>query len=132
MKKTREGSRMRAKNALFGALLLLARVSSLAAFELPKEAVYPRIFTPNGDGINDVVYFDVVTLSQDSLEGRVYDSEGVAVADLQKAPLIAPLQPDALMWDGKDRNGNTASAGIYIYEVKSSEKTVTGTVIVAK
>ena len=116
------------------ALSILILTATCSAFELPKEAVYPRIFTPNGDGINDVVYFNVVNLSLDGLEGKIFDKMGSPVADLRPAPPLATpsLQPDALMWDGRDRNGNTVRAGVYIYQVRSANKTVTGTVVVAK
>ena len=114
------------RSALFPYFFLLP-FSFCHAFELPKEAVYPRIFSPNGDGINDVVYFDVANVSLDSLEGWIYDREGQPVADIRFDPGF--LQG---VWDGRDRDGRIARAGIYIYEIRGGGKSVTGTVVVAK
>jgi len=97
------------------------------AFELPKEAVYPRVFTPNGDGINDVVVFHVANPSLDTLEGRIFDTQGAFVADI---PFNTGFTRGS--WDGRDGNGNAARAGVYIFKISSSGKNVTGTVVVAK
>jgi gliding motility-associated-like protein len=110
---------------------LLLAGASCPAFELPKEAVYPRIFSPNGDGINDVVNFDVANPSLDTVEGKIYDRGGSLVADIRFDSFPA-VGVDRWVWDGRDRNGNLARAGIYIYEVSSGGRSVTGTVVVAK
>jgi gliding motility-associated-like protein len=119
----------RMKKALTTFLSVFCLHSGMA-FNLPKEAVHPRIFTPNGDGINDVVTFYVgnfvVNPMQETLEGRIYDREGAVVADIQ-----LPQFADGT-WDGRDRNGNMARAGVYIYEISSGSQRVTGTVVVAK
>ena len=112
---------------------------TVSAFSLPKEAVHPRIFTPNGDGVNAAVYFDVANPSLDSLEGTIYDVGGNPVADMKRVMDVSPslisslpLQPDALVWDGRDRDGRVVRSGIYIYEVRGGGASVTGTVVVAK
>ena len=53
------------------------------------------------------------------------------VADLRPAGAGAPT-PDTLCWNGRDRNGTTARAGVYIYVIKGEGKSMTGTVVVAK
>lgn len=121
----------------FLAAALLLTAACVAAFELPKEAVYPRIFSPNGDGINDAVFFNVADPLQEFPIGTIYDVDGGSVAEMKKAEDVLgtvppPLSPEALMWDGKDRNGNTVRAGIYIYEVKNGDDAKTGTVVVAQ
>jgi hypothetical protein len=119
------------------AFFLVAVAVGAWAFSLSKDQVFPRIFTPNGDGINEIVYFNVVNPSLDSLTGKIYDVNGNPVANLTPAPgaltgVGGPLNPDALMWDGKDGNGNTVRSGIYIYEIQGGGAVVTGTVVVAK
>lgn len=120
---------------LSGALVLLAGLltppASLRGFELPKDAVYPRIFSPNGDGINDIVYFDLVNPLLDGIEGRIYDSDGATVADI-RFDSYPGGNVERWVWDGLDGNGNAVRAGIYIYEVRGNGKTITGTVVVAK
>ena len=96
------------------------------------DRVFPRLFTPNGDGVNDVVFFDVVNPSLDNVNGKIFDVSGSPVADLKPAPPSGVLQPDSLMWDGKDGNGNSVRGGVYLYRIRMGEKVATGTVVVAK
>ncbi len=124
----------------FGAPLLFAAAIQTAGFlsamTLPKSNVYPRIFTPNGDGINDVVYFEVVNPSLDTIEGSIFDKDGNPVANLSPATGVPPRSGDPTaemwVWDGRDRNGSAVPAGVYIYEVRGGGRSITGTVVVAK
>jgi len=63
------------------------------------------------------------------LSGTVYDLTGARVADMTPA---ATSPTAALLWDGKDGNGQTVAGGIYIYQVVFEGKTATGTVVVAR
>jgi hypothetical protein len=107
--------------------------SFLSATELTldKASVFPRIFTPNGDGINDEVLFAIDNPKASSIEGKIYDVGGNEVADLKPAGAGAPT-PDTLSWNGRDRNGTLARSGVYIYLIKGEGKSITGTVVVAK
>jgi gliding motility-associated-like protein len=98
---------------------------------LDKANVFPRIFTPNGDGINDEVLFVIENPRQSSIDGKIYDVAGNLVAELKPAGAGAPT-PDTLSWNGRDRNGSVVRAGAYIYRVKGEGKNMTGTVVVAK
>jgi hypothetical protein len=97
---------------------------------LDKGSVFPRIFSPNGDGVNDEVYF-VVSGAASAVEGKIYDVAGEEVADLRLAGAGAPT-PDSLSWNGRDRNGDVVRAGTYIYRVKGDGKSITGTIVVAQ
>ncbi len=98
---------------------------------LDKANVFPRIFTPNGDGINDIVLFVVENPKDSSIDGKIYDIGGNEVATLAPAGVGAPT-PDTLMWNGRDRDGRLVRSGVYIYRIKGEGKSFTGTVVVAK
>lgn len=98
---------------------------------LDKASVFPRIFSPNGDGVNDRVLFVVDNPNGASVDGKIYDVDGAEVSDLRPAGAGAPTA-DTLAWNGRDRNGDLVAAGVYIYRVKGEGKTISGTVVVAK
>jgi hypothetical protein len=90
-------------------------------------AVKCRIFTPNGDGINDKARFEFDNPEQLPIGGDVYDLAGARVASLQQG---SDLQ--TMLWDGKDVDGKVVAGGIYIYQILFEGKTATGTVVVAR
>jgi gliding motility-associated-like protein len=92
----------------------------------PNTGVVPRIFSPNGDGINDVVYFAVDNPRLAEVKGRVFDRSGAEVGDL-----AAPDQ-DTLSWDGRDRNGSVVPAGAYVYWIEGEGQVLSGWVVVAR
>ncbi|MBN2406365.1 MAG: gliding motility-associated C-terminal domain-containing protein [Elusimicrobia bacterium] len=87
-----------------------------------------KVFTPNEDGINDKVNFMFENPKESLFSGEIYDIAGAIVADMT----VSDDFDYALMWDGKDRDGNTADKGVYVYQIKSEGKTINGTVILAK
>ncbi|MCG3205311.1 MAG: hypothetical protein KCHDKBKB_02030 [Elusimicrobia bacterium] len=90
--------------------------------------VAPRIVTPNGDLLNDVVYFKFDdTVSGFPIESNVYDIHGAKISDM-----TINSNETALLWDGKDDNGRTVPSGIYIYSIKLGSRLATGTVVVAR
>lgn len=98
---------------------------------LDKAAVFPQIFSPNGDGLNDVIYFVVENPKQSSVSGRIIDMGGAQVGTLRPAGAGAPTA-DTLMWDGRDSTGKIVPPGVYIYEIKGEGKTITGTMVIAR
>jgi gliding motility-associated-like protein len=87
-----------------------------------------RIFTPNGDGMNDrfTISFDnpadaVIAVA------KVYDLGGAEVADLQ-----AGSAGNTLEWDGRGHGGKIVPGGIYVYRVEVEQTVFSGTVVVAK
>ncbi len=87
---------------------------------LTEVEVRPRIFTPNGDGINDeaVFAFKVVRLSDDSpVEVAIYDLSGRAVQKLVEQRSISTGEY-AIGWDGKDASGGQVPPGIYYVRLK--------------
>lgn len=98
---------------------------------LDRAAVFPRVFSPNGDDVNDRVFFALDNPKGSSFTGKILDLSGGWVADLQAAGAGAP-SPDALAWDGRDKTGHIVPAGVYIYKIEGEGRTFTGTVVVAQ
>lgn len=95
---------------------------------LDQANVYPRLFTPNGDGFNDNVFFVLENPNNSSVSGDVFDLAGRFVAHLKPLNGIGTT----LYWDGKDLNGIVVPSGAYLYKVQGEGKTFTGTVGVAR
>ena len=88
--------------------------------------VHPRTFSPNGDGLNDFVFFDLNNSGGEAVSGQVFDIQSAEVSDIEI------LSPARLRWNGKDSSGRSVPDGIYIYQIKVGDKRVTGTVVVVK
>ena len=102
-------------------------LSDTIAMLLTGGSPYPRTITPNGDGINDKVFFFFEATNAPK-EGRIYDLRGALVAKMA----AGPVQDSSLVWNGKDDKGNVVSRGIYLYKVTLGKESVTGTVVVAR
>lgn len=98
---------------------------------LDKASVFPQIFSPNGDGINDVIYFMIENPKQSSVSGKILDMGGAEVGILRPAGAGAPTA-DTLTWDGKDSSGHLVPPGVYIYKITGEGKTITGSLVVAR
>jgi len=98
-----------------------------AATEFTLNKVYPRIFTPNNDGLNDVVNFEYANPNEKGIVCRIFDIRGALVRQLD----IGQTET-SFAWDGKDEKGRVALSGVYIYQLEGEGKVVNGTVILAK
>lgn len=71
------------------------------------EPTLPNVFTPNGDGVNDVFKFE---LKQATLNNfNVYDRWGLEIKN-EKLKIN-----DEVRWDGKSIQGDACPAGVYFY-----------------
>lgn len=70
--------------------------------------VIPNVFTPNGDGTNDV--WIITTTGVAELTGEVYDRWGLKMSDIR-----FDATTGYGYWDGKAKNGKYASDGTYYY-----------------
>ena len=78
-----------------------------ASSEIPKESI-PNVFSPNGDGINEVFTFEKVNIQ--AIYMVISDRNGRVVYetnDLQST------------WDGTDKGGQAAAKGTYVYIIKA-------------
>lgn len=69
----------------------------------------PNIFTPNGDGDNDIFSFETKNISKIKVE--IYDKGG---------NYIAGWSALGGTWDGKLKSGNNAPEGVYLYEIQAT------------
>jgi gliding motility-associated-like protein len=100
---------------------------SPTATEFTLNDVYPRIFTPNGDGLNDVVKFSYANPNNKGVVCRIFDVRGALVRQLDIGDTETSFE-----WDGKDEKGRIAPSGVYIYQLEAGGKVINGTVILAK
>ncbi|MCD6531533.1 gliding motility-associated C-terminal domain-containing protein, partial [bacterium] len=92
----------------------------LPALQTPCDA-YPIPFTPNGDGVNDVIYFDFPGMVKDGATVTILTAEGVLVRRIELSPA---LPHTSAFWDGTDENGNPVPPGIYIYFITRNGSTL--------
>ncbi|WP_317899742.1 gliding motility-associated C-terminal domain-containing protein [Aurantibacillus circumpalustris] len=81
--------------------------------ELPSSLVIPNVFTPNGDGINDLFFLKATNLS--SVDMTIVDRWGRIVYELVS-------ESGNIEWDGKNAEGNDAAEGVYFYVIKTTGK----------
>ncbi|MFH1541228.1 MAG: hypothetical protein ABID79_05200, partial [Elusimicrobiota bacterium] len=104
----------------------------LKAGSLAKEftltEVVPKIFTPeeSSDVINKVRFI---------FENPKNSEVTIKIFDITGAIIKRNLERESdniLCWDGRDINSDIVRGGIYIYQIESEEKIITGTIVVAK
>jgi gliding motility-associated-like protein len=78
------------------------------AIDVVEGLVVPNVFTPNGDGYNDV--FKIRNSAVSEFTFRVFNRWGTQIYETT-APEIA--------WDGKTQAGSAAPAGTYFYTLKA-------------
>ena len=94
--------------------------SSMVEVNVKDPAFTPNIFTPNGDGTNDV--FTISNLPEGS-SFEVYNRWGV------KQYVSTPLNNSAVnnnSWDGRTTSGQECPEGVYYYIATLSDKTIKG------
>ena len=108
--------------------------TSLSPRLLADLKVEPRIFSPNGDGINDISSFSFSLLQVTEgipVKLEIFDLSGRLVS-LQEH--LKESGPSNFSWDGRSKNRQLVAPGIYMYrvvvEAKSGDDQQTGTIAV--
>jgi len=81
-------------------------------------AVVPHPFTPNGDGVNDLLRFSYKlreVVVDRPISVRIYDLAGRMVAELPPRPSRSGEFHQA--WDGRDAAGRRVPPGTYLYKL---------------
>jgi len=81
--------------------------------EIPSALVIPNIFTPNGDGNNDI--FFVKSTNLDKIDILIVDRWGRKVYELSSFT-------GNIAWDGKNQFGKESAAGVYLYTLTAIGK----------
>ena len=72
--------------------------------------IVPNVFTPNGDGKNDVFTFDAANM------GEIY----VIIYDRWGLKMFESTSIGNVRWDGKNKGGSTVTDGTYFYIIKAT------------
>ncbi len=86
---------------------------SLNDFDCPTAEV-PNVFTPNGDGINDLWEFPV------------YSTQSVLYIYNRWGTLVYQAEGIELSWDGKTQQGLPANEGVYFYKLETQSEVKQG------
>ena len=81
--------------------------------EIPSKLEVPNVFTPNGDGSNDVFFLKTANLSD--ITASIFDRWGNKVYETTS-------QSGNIAWDGKNPQGKECPSGVYFYTIKASGK----------
>ena len=96
--------------AILGWCLSLERVTGVGAVaQTPTDSIIaPNIFTPNGDGRNDV--FEVRSRNGNKVALKIYTRTGV---------LIFSIEAERCRWDGYSLSGQEMANGVYFFTAET-------------
>jgi gliding motility-associated-like protein len=81
--------------------------------DVPSSLVIPNVFTPNGDGVNDLYFVKASNLTE--ISAVIIDRWGHKVYELTS-------NVGNIEWDGKNMAGKEAAEGTYYYVIKATGK----------
>ena len=87
--------------------------TALVVVDLPSKINVPNIFTPNGDGVNDV--FQLLSTNLTDISCVIFDRWGVKMYDVSS-------DKGNIGWDGKTLFGKDAPSGTYFFIIKATGK----------
>ncbi|MCA9732143.1 MAG: VCBS repeat-containing protein [Deferribacteres bacterium] len=80
--------------------------------------VHPNPFSPNDDGINDFVQFDLTELVRTTPYVEIFTVKGNLVTKLDYSG------GNTIQWSGRDSHGRDALPGVYLYIVHNENKEI--------
>jgi gliding motility-associated-like protein len=87
--------------------------TAIVEVELPSEMIIPNVFTPNGDGVNDVFAFRTTSMTE--ITCMIFDRWGVKMYDVNS-------DKGNIAWDGKNLFNKDVPDGTYFYIIKGKGK----------
>lgn len=78
----------------------------------------PNVFTPNGDGINDI--FSIKVKGTSTIEAFIHDRWGGLVYEYSDAVVESPAL--ITLWNGRAANNEKASEGVYYYILRLTDR----------
>ena len=122
------------------ALLGLARLQAQSG-QVQFYGPLSRVITPNGDGINDRVFFCFENPSDSGIDGRIYTLLGTEVASISARAdrsgvagvgcPAAVIKAQYTTWDGT-AGGVRVRSGLYVYRINSEDRVFSGTLLVVR
>jgi outer membrane protein OmpA-like peptidoglycan-associated protein len=88
----------------------------------------PSVFSPNGDGVRDVLRIRQTGSREVAWETRILAADGALVwQETHASPVPADPRydvppPEELLWDGRGSDGRALPEGLYRYEVASTDR----------
>jgi len=87
--------------------------AKLVVVEIPSKLEVPNVFTPNGDGNNDLFFVRMANLT--ALKISIYDRWGNLVYEVENSS-------GNVEWDGKNQYGKESAEGTYFYIMTATGK----------
>jgi gliding motility-associated-like protein len=88
-------------------------VKRVITVDIPSKLEVPNVFTPNGDGSNDVFFLKVANITE--IYALIYDRWGNKVFE-------STSNSGNIEWDGKNLSDKECAAGTYFYIIKATGK----------
>lgn len=88
-------------------------VTQIILIEMPSQLEVPNIFSPNGDGVNDV--FRLIGSGLDYIHILIFDRWGTKIYETESTT-------GNLAWDGKNLQGKDCAPGVFFYILEAKGK----------
>jgi gliding motility-associated-like protein len=87
--------------------------SQVIKVDIPSKLEVPNVFSPNGDGSNDIFFLRAANLIE--INAAIFDRWGNKVYEVNSST-------GNIAWDGKNQQGKECPSGVYFYTIKATGK----------